>query len=158
MCSMKDTQTRNFGLDSTTLLQELLETQSKLKSDPTNKSLARDCAIKSWHMCEHVFRQSHIQSEYTSLRGFQDHAKTDCPELAYMQDICNATKHVQITKYDPSIRSTELSGGFCPLGFSRGFDVRRLKIITGDNQKEDFLDAVDCVVQFWRSYHSVTDT
>ena len=157
---MKDTQTRNFGLDSTTLLQELLDAQSKLESDPLNESLARDCALKSWHMCEHAYRLSHIQSKYTSLHDLQHHAKSKCPELSYMQDICNATKHVQITKYEPSIRSAELSDGdFCSGDWDlKDFDVGILKIITSDSKELDFVDALDSVVQFWRSFLGVIDT
>ena len=40
-----------------------------------------------------------------------------CPELSYLQDICNESKHAEITKYKARIKKAHLHRG----AFSRGF-------------------------------------
>jgi len=151
---MNKTQTRNFGLDSTTLLQSLEEGWEQLNTDPLNKQIARQCAINAWHMCDQLQVQTDKKQQFRNLRELQDHVKTVCPELAYMQDICIESKHAQITRHPPSILSAELyKGDFCPLDFDRkDWNVSRLKITTSDNNEVDFLDALGCVIQFWRTY------
>ena len=52
--------TRSFGLDAASALRALTDDARKFADgefrDELNVVLARDCAIKAWHLCEHAFQ------------------------------------------------------------------------------------------------------
>ena len=91
------------GLTHDTLVQAFRTAVQRLKDDDLDVDLARDCAGKAWHLCDHVFKALGSNSEFAKLTQFQEHIKAACPELAYLQDICIESKHAQITMYKPRI-------------------------------------------------------
>ena len=120
--------TCSFGLDAASALEALEIASEKFKNDDLNKDLARDCAIKAWQLCDHVFNALGSTSRFATLGGLQDHVRHTCPELAYLQDICTASKHGNISRYTPRINETRVQGGAFSHAFSRGFDISRLEI------------------------------
>ena len=143
---------RSFGLDAPSLLEEFKGVVDNFKKDDLNGELARDCALKAWHLCDHVFTALANGSQFTTLRKLQDHVKQACPELAYLQDICIETKHAKITKYAPRIDETRSHGGAFSKDFSRDFDISRLEIELTGGQTVWFIDVVDCAVTFWSQF------
>ena len=156
MTSNSNHRSISFDLDASTLLQELIEDRERFSKDELNTSLARQLAFKAWHMCDHTYKQS---SSFKSLRELQHHVKSQCSDLEYMQDICNATKHAEVKRYTPRIMSTELHQG----AFSNGdwdrsdWDVSRLQLIENDGSKVDFLDSLDRVIQYWSNFFCASD-
>ena len=49
--------TRSFGLDAPSALEALKTNMERIRGDDLNEDLARDCACKAWHLCEHVFKE-----------------------------------------------------------------------------------------------------
>ena len=94
--------TRSFGLDASSALEALKATVEKFEDDDLNEDLARDCAIKAWHLCDHVFIALGSNSKFPNLKDLKYHVIRNYPELSYLKDICNESKHAEITKYKGS--------------------------------------------------------
>ena len=130
----------SFGLDATSALQALRNAVGQFKGDDLNEDLARECAGKAWHLCDHVFKALGANSQFGNLRALQDHVREACPELAYLQDVCTQSKHAEITLYRPHIDEARFHAGdfssedFC----GEDFDTSRLEIVLCDGRKVSF--------------------
>ena len=144
--------TRSFGLDAASALEALKAASERFKNDDLNKDLARDCAIKAWQLCDHVFNALGSTSRFATLGSLQDHVKHTCPELAYLQDICTASKHGEISRYTPRIAEARFQGGAFSHAFSRDFDISCLEIELPGGQTIFFNDVVDRAVDFWSKF------
>ena len=146
--------TRSFGLDAPMALQALRTAVQRLKDDDLDVDLARDCAGKAWHLCDHVFKALGSNSEFAKLTQFQEHVRAACPELAYLQDICIESKHAQITMYKPRIDDARVHiGDFSREDFcSDDFDTSLLEIGLPGGKKVSFNDVVDRAVEFWSTF------
>ena len=145
--------TRSFGLDASSALEALKTTVEKFEDDDLNEDLARDCAIKAWHLCDHVFIALGSNSQFPNLKDLKYHVIRNCPELSYLKDICNESKHAEITKYEARIKKAHLHrGGFKSKAFSRGFNISRLEVMLSDGQPILFNDVVDRAVEFWSKF------
>ena len=144
--------TRSFNLDAPSLLEDLKNSVGRLKDDDLNEDLARDCACKAWHLCDHIFKAVGPNPRFTSLKELQDHVRNACPELAYLQDICIESKHGEITRYEPHIEEAHHHRGGFSKAFSRGFDISRLEIKLLGGQTVFFLDVVNRAVGFWSDF------
>ena len=145
---------RSFGFDAPAALQALKVAVDKLRGDLLNEDLARDCAIKAWQLCDHVFIALGPKSQYPTLHGLQNHVRAACPELGYLQDICTEAKHGTISRYPPRItEARHRPGDFSPNDFcSKDFDTSRLEIKLPDGRTVLFSDAVDRAVVFWTQF------
>ena len=76
--------TRSFGLDAASALKALKTASERFQNDDLNEDLARDCAIKAWQLCDHVFNALGSTPRFATLGGLQNHVKHTCPELAYL--------------------------------------------------------------------------
>ena len=146
--------TRSFGLDARSALEALKTSAERFKSDDLNEDLARDCACKAWHLCDHVFKALGPNSSFESLQKLQEHVRGVCPELAYQQDICIESKHGELTRYTPRIDEAKFQDGdFDPRDFDpHDYDVARLEIKLAGGQTVLFSDIVDCAVTFWSKF------
>lgn len=144
---------RSFGLDALTALVAFKNAVERFRDDILNEDLARDCAIKAWHLCDYAFKELDSKSQFYKLKNLKKHVKDCCPELAYLQDVCNASKHVEIT-YPSNIDETNhYRGDFCPKDFdSRDFDTSRLEIKLSDDQTIPYIYVVDRAVDFWSKF------
>ena len=155
ICSTKKLMSRSFGLDADGAFKELLQVQERFKNDDLNTQLARDCALNAWRLVDYFFNELPDDSKFKSLNAFKQHIRSICPELAYLQDVCNESRHGVITKYKPCVDETKMHRGRFTRGFSRGFDISRLVIILNDGcAKVDFEDALDQAVRFWTKYRA----
>ena len=144
--------TRSFGLDAPVALQALRTAVQRFKDDDLDVDLARDCAGKAWHLCDHVFKALGSNAEFVKLTQFQDHVRAACPELAYLQDICIESKHAEIARYTPRIDEARVHVGAFSRGFSNDFDTSRLEIVLSGGRKVLFNDVVDRAVEFWSTF------
>ena len=144
--------TRSFGLDAPSALKALGTAVERFKGDDLNVDLARDCAGKAWHLCDHVFKALGSNSEFAGLRELQEHVREACPELAYLQDICIESKHAEIARYRPRIDEARVHVGAFSRGFSNDFDTSRLEIVLSGGRKVLFNDVVDRAVEFWSTF------
>ena len=150
---------RSFGLDAPSALEALTNAVERFKEDDLNVDLARECAGKAWHLCDHAFKALGANSRFGTLRALQDHVREACPEVAYLQDICTESKHAQITRYTPRIDEARVHFGdfsredFC----SDDFDTSRLEIALPGGGKVSFNKVVDRVVEFWSDFMEVRE-
>ena len=146
--------TRSFGLDAFSALEALKASVERFKDDDLNEDLARECACKAWHLCDHVSKAFAPNSPFATLRELQENARGVCPELAYLQDVCIESKHGEIRRYVAHIKVKEARhhrGAFSN-AFSRAFDISRLEIELLDGQTVFFIDVVDRAVGFWLDF------
>lgn len=142
---------RSFGLDAPSALEALRATAERFRDDDLNADLARDCAGKAWHLCDHVLRALGRTSEFETLNELQEHAREACPELGYLQDICIESKHGEIARYRPRIEEARVRVGdfsredFC----SDDFDTSRLEVVLRRGQRISFNQLIDRAVEFW---------
>ena len=150
--------TRPLGLDAASALVAFKTTVRRSKNDALNGDLARHCAYKAWHLCDHVFEALSSNSPFTGKADLQDHVRHNCPEVAYLQDICIESKHGKISRYVPHIDETRHhAGDFSRDDFDcRDFDVSRLEIKLPDGQTVLFDDTVDRSVDFGRNSSTST--
>ncbi len=145
---------RSFGLDAPTALRALEITVEKLKVDILNEDLARDCAIKAWHLCDHVFIALGPESPFPTLADLKSQVRAGCPELGYLQDVCTDAKHGRISRYAPrTLEARHRVGDFSPDDFSSAdFHTSRLEIELPGGRTVLFSDAVDRAVVFWTQF------
>ncbi len=143
---------RSFGLAAPSLLEALKDSVERLKADDLNEDLARECACKAWHLCDHVFAALGPHSRFPSLRTFKAHVCGECPELAYLKDICNESKHGEITRYVANVKEARHHRGDFSSDFSHDFDISRLEIELHGGQALLCLDVVDGAVRFWSAF------
>ena len=154
--------TRSFGLDACLALEALKTSVEKFKDDDLNEDLARECACKAWHLCDHVSKALGPNSRFATLKELQEYARGVCPELAYLQNICIETKHGEITRGVAHIKIKEARhhrGAFSHAFDIHAFDISRLEIELLDGQTVFFIDVVDRAVGFWLDFfedHVVT--
>ena len=146
--------TRSFGLDALSAFKALRTTVNRFNHDDLNEDLARECACKAWHLCDHVFNVAGFNSRFKKLKDFQAYVKDSCIELAYLQDICNESKHAVITQYSPSIKEARSHDGdffredFC----NEDFDTSRLEIELLDGRTVSFNKVIDSAVDYWSKF------
>ena len=146
--------TRSFGLDAPSAFEELTKAAKRFKQDELDADLARDCAGKAWHLCDHVFKVLSPNPTFQDLKDFQRQVRTACPELGYLQDICIESKHAEITKYSPRIDEALVhTGDFSNEDFSgKDFDTSRLEIRLRGGGTVLFNNALERAVEFWSTY------
>ena len=152
--------TRSFGLDALSALEALRIAVKKFRHDDLNEDLARDCAGKAWHLCDHVFKALAPNPLYAKLQALQKHVREGCPELAYLQDICTESKHAEITRYTPRIvAARHHNGDFSRDDFSSDdFDTTRLEIELCGGKMVSFNDVIDHALDYWSRFfddHSI---
>ena len=146
--------TRSFGLDAPSALQAFEAAVKRLKDDALNKDLARDCAIKAWHLGDHVFKALGSSAQFKDVSALQHHVRETCPSLAYLHEICIESKHAELSRNNPRTDTARYqAGGFSHLDFDpHDFDTDRLEIkLTGD-QTVLFSDVVDRALSFWSTF------
>ena len=71
------------------------------------------------------------------------------------QDICNESKHGEITRYVANVKEARHHRGAFSSAFSHDFDISRLEIELDGGQALLFLDVVDRAVRFWSDFLSL---
>lgn len=146
--------TRSFGLNALSALEALRTAVMKFRHDDLNEDLARDCAGKAWHLGDHIFKALGPNLPYAKLSAFQNQARVDCPELAYLQDICIESKHAEITWRSPRIVAARThTGDFSRDDFSSDdFDTTRLEIELCGGETVSFNDVIDRALDYWSRF------
>lgn len=146
--------TRSFGLDAPSAFEALRTAAKRFKENDLDADLARDCAGKAWHLCDHVLKVRRPDFTLQDLKEFQRQVRVACPDLGYLQDICIESKHAEITKYSPSIDEARVhTGDFSSEDFcGDDFDTSRLEISLPGGETVLFSDALDRAAEFWSAY------
>lgn len=146
--------TLTFGQNAPSRLAALKSAAKRFGDDYLNKDLAGDCAIKAWHLSDHVFQALGSNLPFANLADFRSHVKSACPDLAHLQVICDAAKHGDVLRQTGEIAGTgEHLGAFDRNDFDpRDFDTDRLQIVLKSGKEVSFDDALDSALQFWSQF------
>ena len=146
--------TLTFDLDARARLAALESAVERFRADYLNEDLAGDCALKAWHLCDHVFQALKASLPFAELKDFQNHVKDACPELAHLQVLCYAHKHGDFLRNTGEIEDTyDHLGDFDPNDFCPAdFDTPRLEIVLTDGKRVSFNDVLDPAVAFWSQF------
>ena len=145
----------SFGRkNSSELLNTLKKQSGELAKSPLDTELANQCAINAWSLCDWVFKEHGKQLGLTELKQLQVQMKQNCPSLALLQDVANASKHMKITKFTPTLKVAEKHDGlFDPELFdSSFFDVDALYLERVDDSKILFEIALNDVIKLWDDF------
>ena len=145
----------SFGIKGTVDLYSLLiEDYEDFKTDKLSSKFAMRCAMDSWHIVDWLYKEFNaiLINSYPNFNDYRAWVKTQCPQLAIMQDITNGSKHNQITFYTPQVDKTEVHHGAFSSGFSRDFDVSTLDVHMKDGTKIYFEDIIEPVINFWHNH------
>ena len=146
--------TRSFSLDAPSALQAFGAAVKRFKDDELNEDLARDCAVKAWHLGDHVFKALGSSAQFEDLRAFHNYITDTCPELAYLREICIESKHAELSRKKPLTDTATYQGGdFSHLDFDpHDFDTDRLEIKLSGGRTILFSDVVDHALSFWSTF------
>lgn len=127
------------------------------RKDPVSSGKAVICAILSWHVVEWIYKEySNALAAFATKRDFQEFVKTQCQSLSYMQDIANGSKHRGITKYEPTVKDTNMHQGAFSSAFSKAFDVSSLRIVLDGDVFVYFDEELDRVEAYLRDLFTNT--
>jgi hypothetical protein len=139
-------------------LAKLKEEQLALEHDLSSARHAINAALTAWHLTDWVWvhylkSQERIRMRFgpdgRDLDAFKQYLRARCPALSTMHAVCTGSKHVHSGKSDVST-TVRHSGGFSS-GFSKGFDISRLKVVKHDGSTHWFDLELREVVTFWES-------
>ena len=146
--------TLTFGLNAPSRLAALRDAVERFEADYLNKDLAGDCAIKAWHLAEHVFQERKSSLPFEKDEDFRSYVIEACPDLAHLRVICDAAKHGDVIKQTGEVADTrEHRGGFDRNHFHPAdFDTDCLQIVLTDGKEVSFDDALDSALRFWSQF------
>lgn len=141
----------SFGIDSfEEYWKSVKDTVQAFFDDDLNEDLALSCAHKLWHLCDWYYKENKDRLNYNQLSDLQGEFGRECKSLRVMRDVCNGSKHAEITKTkNPVIKKTKRNKGAFSSAFSRDFDVSVLEVELVDGTTKYFDDAVKEVMTFW---------
>lgn len=163
----------SFGIiSSRQFFEKMLAEFDDFDKNPISGRFAINCAINSWHLTDWTFNEyfkndskyCDKEKEKTKkgklycliipgLRIYQDELKKKCPELKYMEEICNGSKHCILRNCEIKDKTIIHKGGYNALQYNRKhYDADRLQIIDKKNNKLNFEDLFEKTVLFWRDY------
>lgn len=139
---------------SADLLNELSRRVDDYNNDPLSSGNAVICAILCYHVVEWIHQEykEELPTELKKPKNFFDYIKSECNSLSYIKDVANGSKHRGITKYIPSVKSTENHNGAFSSGFSKDFDVSCLRMEVEENQVVYFNEEIAKALSFLRMY------
>ena len=143
---------------SSDVLKVLKEKASSFAKEPLNTEVANQCAIDAWSLCDWVFKEFGQRLELQKLDDLQKQMKENCPSLALFQDVANASKHMEVTKYIPKLKEAKKHhGAFSRSAFSSAFDVSALILVAEDGSEIWFDHALKEVICAWDLFFDVNN-
>ena len=85
----------------------------------------------------------------TQRDKFKEKKKLIDLDFQIIKDISNGTKHKEITRYEPKLKTTKKHNGAFSNAFSRGFDISVLLVELRDGTELYFEDIADRIYAFW---------
>lgn len=127
----------------------------KLKRDYHNFSadrLSSDNAINFSITAYHLFEWTEPELKPEQRDQFKEKKRLIDEDFQIIKDISNGTKHKNITRYAPRLRTTKKHNGAFSNAFSRGFDISVLLVELRDGRELYFEDIADRIYRFWADF------
>jgi hypothetical protein len=142
----------NVVWDAESKLRELISLHKDFLVDRLSEAKAYRLSEIAWSLTDWV------QKDYSSIHGISDLGAfratlyPRCNDLKIIHDLCQFTKHSEVSKPKAKIKLMRVSNGALSSSFSRDFDVSVLQIELENGSISDFLDCINSVVEFWKDY------
>ena len=131
----------NFSFSKNTADEQLgiaLLALQSFESDSINEGLADKCAEEINKCLDYIHREKLCNCNFAKLSDCRSAIFRNCPELAVIRDIADSSKHSGIDRSKYVVKSAEKNNGAFSNGFSRGFDISKLIVVTKDSDNELF--------------------
>lgn len=132
--------------------KELLKQYENFKKDDTSTAKAEELSTNSWHLTDWIFEEFKNIHLISGLGDFRETLYPECPSLKNMHDIANGSKHSKVSRPKASIKETRKHFGPYSSEFSREFDQTTLEIELENGTILYFIDEIEKVIFFWRTY------
>ncbi|MBC8052029.1 MAG: hypothetical protein H7Y13_03095 [Sphingobacteriaceae bacterium] len=133
-------------------LKELLNQYEDFKQNNTSSAKAAELSTNAWHLTDWVFEEFKVVHLMLTLGDFRETLYPECPSLKIMHDIANGSKHSKVSRPKALIKETKRRIGPFSSVFSRAFSQTTLQIEMADGCILYFLDEIENVISFWKSY------
>jgi len=133
-------------------LKDLICQYKEFEKDDTSSVKAIELCTNAWHLTDWVYEQFKTIHLMNSLGDFRETLYIDCESLKIMHDIANGAKHSKVSRPKASIKKTKKHIGAFSSVFSRAFDTTSLEIEMEDGTTLYFVDEIEIVINFWKSY------
>ncbi len=123
---------------------------AEYQDDDLNSVKAVACALFAWHLAEWVLAEFFASED---LGTFRSDLVAKCPELEFMGNIADGTKHAVLSRKTPKVSGTSVhQGAYNSQAFSDGFDISSLDIQLDDGSVRSFRRCLAVVAEFWDRY------
>ena len=141
-----------FGIESSKdRFNQLKNNYNILLNDTLNISLAEQTCSDAWHLVDWVYEDELKTNPSLKLKSFRENVYKNCPQIKILCDLVNTIKHKELRNPKVKILKTEVHGGPFSNIFSKEFDVSRLTIYYGNNNRIDVDDLIKIVIEYWES-------
>ena len=153
--------------DSVGFFRKLKEEFEEVKSNPTSTRTAINFSMNAFHLTDWLYWETMTEEEIrdvktdykkhknkidAGLREFVAEIKKACPEMQFVHDITNGSKHAVLVRHTRQVESTEKKGGgFKATAFSKGFNVPCL-LLKVDSKQLYFDEVAKTIMDFWDKY------
>jgi hypothetical protein len=169
----KEVQYIDFGYDSaeqfwTEVVQPAYE---RFVSTP-NRQHAMEASIPAWHVIEWIWHEQHpgVDTQHNDkYQNFQSEIVGDCPELDWVRDVADASKHCGLGRLKGAPeeilrvkRKARGSGPYNTCAYntkplnSSDFTVT-LTIFFKDGTERQFGDVLKIVIDYWKKKYFTTE-
>jgi hypothetical protein len=152
----QQTMPLTFGDDTVAgKLNKCKQEAASLELEVTEEGFRR-FADHAWHLCDWIMNADDIPaSAKNEVRAWKRKQPPPIPELCVCQDVINADKHLQITRYTPATDDVTSQQGWGIGRFGKGgfgFGEHQITITMQDGAVYDALQITQAVVNFWNGF------
>lgn len=131
--------------DSRGLFDKLMRDYNLFLADNTSSDKAINFSITAYHLYE--WTDSELNKD--DKEKLKEKRKEIQEDFQIVRDITNGSKHKDITKYVPKLKTAKKHNGGFSSAFSRGFDITVLLVEMSDGREMYFEDIAERVYTFW---------
>lgn len=158
----KDSKNLSFGVSTHWQYFNIVEQNYKeYLTNPASVRLAINFSLTAWHLTEWLFhgllKYNSFNEDFKNLTAFRKHLKQRCPELQYIRDIADGSKHVTLDRHPSFIKNSKSKKPFHHIRFGLSntrFSFLEIELKNGDTIL--FRKVVENVMLFWKDYLPTT--
>jgi hypothetical protein len=126
-----------------------------------SRQAAIEASMPAWHIHEWIWHEKNPGEDThgnKKFRKFQKRILTDCPQLSWIRDVADASKHRGLGRQPLEIKRMSLRRRFsgaisgAPIGALpiSGNGLGKLAIVLNGGSTHDLSDVLACVVGYWQ--------
>jgi hypothetical protein len=123
----------------------VLPAYERFQAEPSRGN-AIPASLLAWHIQEWIWHDEHPGEDTRSkdYQPFQEKLFLDCPELQWIRDVADASKHRGLGRQKPKVEVREVKGTW-------PHNATPFTMRLDDGTRHDFADVLQRVIEFWRA-------